>query len=146
MEELQNFGQRAADKVTGVVGSWSFILTQSVLLCMWVVLNSIKLITHWDPPPFILLNLMLSFQAAYTAPIIMMSQNRQAAIDREEARTDFLTNQSAERGIRIILTRMDAQDREIAFLRKVVESQIKVIESQTMVIAEELEASQARVP
>lgn len=78
-----SIGQRAADVFTGTLGSWRFVIIQSCLLSAWVVLNTIALIAHWDPYPYILLNLALSFQAAYAAPIIMMSQNRQAAKDRD---------------------------------------------------------------
>src|SRR5439155_16859552 len=69
-------GQRIADGVAATMGSWRFIIVQSLLLAIWIVLNVTELIFRaWDPYPFILLNLALSFQAAYAAPIIMMSQN-----------------------------------------------------------------------
>ena len=73
-------GAMLADRVAEIVGSWRFIVIQSVLLGIWIMLNMIAFIRHWDPFPFILLNLVLSFQAAYAAPIIMMSQNRQSEI------------------------------------------------------------------
>ncbi|HRJ41275.1 MAG: DUF1003 domain-containing protein [Caldilineaceae bacterium] len=81
-DERLTFGQRAADTIARVVGSWRFIIIQSALLVVWVILNLTASILHWDPYPFILMNLLLSLQAAYTAPMIMMSQNRQAARDR----------------------------------------------------------------
>jgi len=77
------FGQRVADRFAAVMGSWPFIIGQSIILVAWVVLNIAAWVQHWDPYPFILLNLMLSFQAAYAAPIIMMSQNRQEERDRQ---------------------------------------------------------------
>ena len=82
-EECLSFGDRAADKVADFVGSWTYVIGQSVALALWIVLNVMVFIKHWDPYPFILLNLVLSFLAAYTAPIIMMSQNRQAIKDRQ---------------------------------------------------------------
>lgn len=85
-----------ADTVASTVGSWRFIIVQSILLSFWIILNVIATIKHWDSYPFILLNLMLSFQAAYTAPIIMMSQNRQSTIDRERAEHDYQVNVKAE--------------------------------------------------
>ncbi|HKJ92642.1 MAG TPA: DUF1003 domain-containing protein [Longimicrobiales bacterium] len=103
-------GQRAADAVVRVVGSWSFILIQSSILAVWVVLNVTAWLRHWDPYPFILMNLVLSLQAAYTAPMIMMSQNRQAARDRLEAHNDYLTNLRAEEEIRAVLDHLAAQD------------------------------------
>ncbi len=75
------FGQRAADTIANSMGSWPFIIWQSAIVGVWVVLNILGFIRHWDPYPFILLNLLFSTQAAYAAPIIMMSQNRQAQKD-----------------------------------------------------------------
>ena len=83
------FGQKLADSVANGMGSWRFIIIQSIVLAIWVVLNVVGWIKAWDPYPFILLNLALSFQAAYAAPIIMMSQNRQQDIDRKAAENDF---------------------------------------------------------
>ncbi|MBV9774145.1 MAG: DUF1003 domain-containing protein [Gemmatimonadetes bacterium] len=123
-EEQLTFGQRAADRVAATMGSWPFIITQSVLLTGWVALNVAAWIRHWDPYPFILLNLALSLQAAYAAPIIMMSQNRQAARDRLEAHNDYLVNQKAEEEIRAILEHLAAQDRALehihSLLRQVI--------------------------
>src|ERR1039458_8595999 len=85
-------GERIADKLAAVMGSWPFIIVQSVLLAIWIALNVAAYIHHWDPYPFILLNLALSFQAAYAAPVIMMSQNRQAAKDRLMAEQDYEVN------------------------------------------------------
>ncbi|WP_233130236.1 DUF1003 domain-containing protein [Synechococcus sp. 1G10] len=80
------WGEYLADRVAAVVGSWRFILIQSAILVLWIFINASIKSERWDPYPFILLNLMLSFQAAYAAPIIMMSQNRQASIDRADAK------------------------------------------------------------
>ena len=90
-------GQRVADTVAATMGSWPFIIIQSVVLAGWIILNVTEIVFRaWDPYPFILLNLMLSFQAAYAAPIIMMSQNRQAAKDRLQAELDLQTDLKAE--------------------------------------------------
>lgn len=78
----RHLGDIVSDQVSGMIGSWPFIIGQSIALVLWVVLNSAGwFLWHWDAPPFILLNLCLSFQAGFTAPIIMISQNRQAAKD-----------------------------------------------------------------
>jgi uncharacterized membrane protein len=98
----RTFGQKAADKITAIVGSWHFIIIQSGLLSIWITLNAIAWIRHWDPYPFILLNLTLSFQAAYTAPIILMSQNREADRDRKKTALDLATDRKAEREIKEI--------------------------------------------
>ena len=110
LEEQSTTGQRAADWVATAVGSWGFIIGQSILLTFWIVLNITAWINHWDPYPFILMNLFLSAQAAFTAPVIMMSQNRQTIRDRLEAHNDFMINQKAEEEIRAILIQLDAQN------------------------------------
>lgn len=113
-DEQLTVGQRAADWVANTMGSWTFIVIQSIILFFWIVLNIVAWIKHWDPYPFILMNLVLSMQAAYAAPIIMMSQNRQAAKDRLEAHNDYLVNQKAEEEIRAILDHLAAQDQALA--------------------------------
>ena len=110
LEEQSTRGERAADRVAMIVGSWRFIIIQSILLVIWIILNVTAWVQHWDPYPFILMNLFLSMQAAFTAPVIMMSQNRQTERDRLEARNDFQINQKAEEEIRVILTHLDAQN------------------------------------
>jgi len=95
-EEHLTLGQKISDGVAEMMGSWRFIIIQSTLLSAWVVLNISAYINHWDPYPFILLNLALSFQAAYAAPIIMMSQNRQAEKDRMQSRNDYEVDMKAE--------------------------------------------------
>jgi uncharacterized membrane protein len=100
-------GQHLADRVTGVVGSWPFIAAQSLLLLLWIALNTLAWRQHWDPYPFILLNLVLSFQAAFTAPIILMSQNRQTAMDRDKAEADYAVDRQAERDIAAVHARLD---------------------------------------
>jgi uncharacterized membrane protein len=112
-EEQLTVGQRAADWVANTMGSWTFIIIQSVMLTCWIVLNVVAWIQHWDPYPFILMNLVLSMQAAYAAPIIMMSQNRQATRDRLEAHNDYQINQKAEEEIRAILDHLAAQDQAL---------------------------------
>ncbi|MBC7825323.1 MAG: DUF1003 domain-containing protein [Candidatus Parcubacteria bacterium] len=95
-------GERLADRVAATVGSWRFIIIQSILLALWITLNLIAWVQHWDPYPFILLNLALSFQAAYSAPIIMMSQNRQSDLDRADMRQDCEVNLKAEIEIELL--------------------------------------------
>ena len=106
-------GQRAADRVAALVGSWRFIIVQSCLLILWVILNITAWWRHWDPYPFILMNLFLSLQAAYTAPVLMMSQNRLAERDRLEAHNDYILNRKAELEVHAILEHLAAQDRAL---------------------------------
>ena len=104
------FGQKASDWVATNLGSWWFIIVQTIILAIWVVVNVTAWLRHWDPYPFIFMNLVLSLQAAYAAPIIMMSQNRQANRDRLEAHNDYLINEKAEQEVRAILEHLAAQD------------------------------------
>lgn len=116
------FGAKIADWVAQTVGSWRFIIIQSVILALWIILNIIAWWTHWDPYPFILLNLVLSFQAAYAAPIIMMSQNRQSEIDRRHAENDYRVNEKAELEIELLHAKIDAlREQEIQRLTRIIE-------------------------
>lgn len=114
-------GERIADGVASAVGSWPFIVTQSTLLALWVLANAL-LIRDWlggrpfDPYPFILLNLVLSFQAAYTGPIVLMSQNRQAAKDRDEAEHDYDVNRQTFRLLQRLEERQAAMEEALRAL------------------------------
>ena len=104
----QSFGDRLSDKVAAWGGSWTFIIGFSIFLLAWAVLNTFVLARHaFDPYPFIFLNLMLSMVAALQAPIIMMSQNRQAAKDRLEDRIDYETNAHAAAEIDQVQEKLD---------------------------------------
>lgn len=106
-EERMTWGQRIADKVADTIGSWPFIITQSIILITWIILNvTLRKDWRWDIYPFILLNLALSFQAAYSGPVIMMSQNRQAAKDRLAAEIDHQVNTKAELEINNLIRHM----------------------------------------
>jgi uncharacterized membrane protein len=90
------FGQRLADGVASTIGSWRFILIQSTAIGLWITGNVWVGSGCWDPYPFFLLNLLLSFKAAYTAPAIMMSQNRLSELDRKRAEGDYEVNVKAD--------------------------------------------------
>lgn len=94
--EVSTFGQKLADSVATGMGSWRFIIIQTVIVAVWMGLNVLGFVQHWDPYPFILLNLLFSTQAAYAAPIIMMAQNRQSDRDRAQAQADYQTNLDAK--------------------------------------------------
>lgn len=127
----KSFADQAADAVAATVGSWRFILVQSTLLVGWLVFNSVSA-DRVDPYPFILLNLLLSFQAAYTAPIIMMSQNRQAEIDRRRSIDDFEINQKAELEIETLHQKIDLlREQEIAALAKAVDRLTALLEERS---------------
>lgn len=92
-------GQKTSDKISEIVGSWKFIIIQTIILAAWIVLNIVAWEMRWDPYPFIFLNLIVGIQATYTAPIIMMSQNRAAERDRRKMEMDYHTNRKAEKEI-----------------------------------------------
>jgi len=103
-------GERVADWVYNNVGSWRFILIQSALVAAWIILNVAGYIRPWDPYPFIFMNLIFSLQSAYTASLILMSQNRQ---DRLKAHNDYLTSFQAEVESRAVLDNLAAQDKAL---------------------------------
>ena len=108
---------RVADKVAAFGGSWTFIIIFATFLVLWIGINTLAFLgMQFDPKPFILLNLILSFIAAFQAPIIMMSQNRQAARDKHESIIDFAINYKAEQEIDDMqkhLHRMETELKEI---------------------------------
>ena len=123
-KEKMKFGDKLADTVANGMGSWTFIIWQSIIVVMWMILNVVGFVRHWDVYPFILLNLIFSTQAAYAAPIIMMSQNRQNQRDREQAQHDYQTNIDAKKEIEALQIQlskieMDKLDKIIQLLSKV---------------------------
>lgn len=137
-DDKRTFGERIADKVAKFGGSWTFIIIFGTVLISWVILNSAILLNRgFDPYPYILLNLFLSMLAAIQAPIIMMSQNRQAVKDRENAEHDYEINLKAELEICAIQEKLDElrekkwvelvemQQQQIRLLEKLLRDQIK---------------------
>ena len=106
-EKNYTFGERLADRVASFGGSWTFLILFSAVIIGWVVLNSVMLAGGFDPYPYILLNLFLSMLASIQAPVIMMSQNRQAAKDRLSAAHDYEVNLKAEIEIMALHEKLD---------------------------------------
>ncbi len=104
----RNYGQKLADGVAKGMGSWRFIIWQTIIVLIWMSLNAVGWAFHWDVYPFILLNLVFSTQAAYAAPIIMMAQNRQNERDRAQAEADFKTNKEAKQEIEELQKQLNA--------------------------------------
>lgn len=103
------FGQRLADAMASKVGSWPFLIGQSTILVGWVSCNLIPGLPHWDESPFILLNLMFSFASAYTAPIVLMSQNRQSEEDRESANHNYQVTLQAAQNLELLHTKLETE-------------------------------------
>ncbi len=122
-------GQRIADRVASFGGSWTFILIFMSVLIGWIILNAFLLVSKpFDPYPFILLNLVLSMLAAFQAPIIMMSQNRQAAKDRLDAEHDYEVNLKAEMEIEQLHVKLDdLREQRWAELVEMQQEQIRLL-------------------
>ncbi len=106
--ESLSFGSKLADAVASGMGSWKFIIIQTIMVVLWMGLNVVGFFYHWDVYPFILLNLLFSTQAAYAAPIIMMAQNRQNERDRMHAEEDFKTNLDAKKEIEELTIKLNS--------------------------------------
>lgn len=121
-EETLTFGDKMSDKLADFVGSWTFIIIFGFILILWMAINTVGMINHFDPYPFILLNLVLSCLAAIQAPIIMMSQNRQEEKDRMRAQNDYEINLKAEFIIEDLHNKVDKilqnQEEILKFLRE----------------------------
>jgi len=130
-DDQLTFGQRVADKVAAFGGSWTFIIIFASILISWVVLNSVilaKINDTFDPYPYILLNLFLSMLAAIQAPVIMMSQNRQAVKDRLDAAHDYEVNLKAELEIANLHQKMDElREKQWAELVEMQQEQIRLL-------------------
>jgi uncharacterized membrane protein len=135
-DEKMTLGQKLADAFATGIGSWTFIIIQSIILALWIVLNSIAYFYHWDNYPYVLLNLMLSFEAAFSAPIIMMSQNRQTEKDRLTAQNDFQTDCKGEEEARHIMEHLDHQDDLTRAILLRLETQHQRMEEQEKIIVQ----------
>ena len=137
-------GQAIADWVASTMGSWPFIIGQSVILFFWIVVNVLAWKFKWDPYPFILLNLMLSFQAAYAAPFIMMSQNRQSDIDRKKAESDYNVNIKAELEIELLHQKVDElREKEMQALTQALADLAQHVKNEGLAVSA---AAKARAP
>ncbi len=121
------FGQRIADRVASFGGSWTFIGLFLLFMLAWMIANT-EIGVRWDPYPYILLNLVLSCLAALQAPVIMMSQNRQAAKDRLDAKVDYEVNVRSEMEIARLHEKIDQRDAEIAELIEINRRQLAMLE------------------
>lgn len=129
-KQTLGFGDRLADGIASGMGSWRFLIWQTIIVFIWMTLNVVGFIQHWDPYPFILLNLLFSTQAAYAAPLIMMSQNRQGARDRMQAEDDYRCNIEAKQEIealQIHLSKIETEklDKIMAMLEEINKREIR---------------------
>lgn len=126
-EELTR-GQHLADKLASQVGSWGFLIGQSVVLAGWVGINAMPGVPHWDETPFMMLNLVFSFASAYTAPVVLMSQNRQSDTDRRNAEIDHQVNLRAGQNIELLHEKLDdLHSQQLTELTQIVKEQQRVL-------------------
>lgn len=126
--EKSPLGHRLADSMAAEVGSWRFLISQSAVLASWVGLNMMPGVPHWDQSPFMMLNLVFSFASAYTAPIVLMSQNRQSDIDRKNDKLDHQVNLRAGQNIELLHEKLDnLHSQQLKELTQIVKQQQQVI-------------------
>lgn len=120
------FGQKLADKMASKVGSWGFLIGQTSVLTVWVGCNLVPGVPHWDQSPFILLNLVFSFASAYTAPVVLMSQNRQSDEDRAHAMQNHQINLQTAENLELLHQKMDAMySQKLAQLTELIQQTAK---------------------
>lgn len=134
-EKISTFGQHLADTITQFMGSWKFIILQSLLIIIWMIMNVVAFVHHWDPYPWILLNLIFSIQAAYSAPLIMMSQNRQDIKDRIRSENDYRVDVKAEEEIREVQMKLNSVSEKLNMaldhLEQMEDRTYKLVQQQT---------------
>jgi uncharacterized membrane protein len=124
--ELKNLSTTLADSIADFVGSWKFIIWQTIILIVWMVINLNHLV-NFDPYPFILMNLLLSSQAAYATPMILMSGNRQAAKDREQITRDLQLDEDTNRVIRSMHELIMKIEQDIQLDRQALKDHVKIL-------------------
>jgi len=147
-DEQLTIGQKVADTVASNMGSWRFIIIQSIIMIVWITLNLVGWFYHWDVYPFVLLNLAMSAQAAFATPLIMMSQNRQSEKDRLTAQNDYITDCKSEEEVRHIMEHLDHQDTLILQIVQRLEAQGERLGQQeklTLEIVQRLEDQNKRL-
>jgi uncharacterized membrane protein len=124
--KLKNFGIDLADKIASFVGSWEFIIIQSVVLIGWMFINLDHMVT-FDPYPFILMNLFLSAQAAYATPMILMSSNRQAVKDREQLIADLKVDENTNQLLQEVMILLIKIEEDLALDRQALQDHAKIL-------------------
>ncbi|MFN6464990.1 MAG: DUF1003 domain-containing protein [Nostoc sp. DedVER02] len=141
-------GQVIADKLAMKVGSWGFLIGQSVVLAGWVGINAMPGVPHWDESPFMMLNLVFSFASAYTAPVVLMSQNRQSDTDRRNAEIDHQVNLKAGQNIELLHEKLDdLHTQKLNELTQIIKEQQRVLhELQVSLVPESKEVKVSVLP
>jgi uncharacterized membrane protein len=122
----KTFGINLADKVASFVGSWQFIIWQSVILIVWMFIN-VEQLVHFDPYPFILMNLLLSSQAAYATPMILMSSNRQTIKDREQLIADLKVDENTNELLKDVMIILQKIEEDLKIDRQALKDHSKIL-------------------
>lgn len=122
----KNFGITLADKVASFVGSWQFIIWQTIILIVWMAVN-VENLVDFDPYPFILMNLLLSSQAAYATPMILMSSNRQAEKDRDQLIKDLKVDESTNEMLQSVLVLLTKMEEDLKLDRQALKDHAKIL-------------------
>lgn len=141
----RTFGERLADGLAEQIGSWRFLIIQSIAVTVWVVLNLVAVINHWDPYPFVLLNLLFSVQAAYTGPVLLLSSNRSAARDRTMAEHDYATNEKSEQFIEGMMSELLRNSQATLAIAKHLHVRVEALDEHRASLQEKVEGVQAEL-
>jgi uncharacterized membrane protein len=138
-------GERLADIIAQQIGSWRFLIIQTSLVMLWILINLAGMSLRWDPYPFVLLNLMFSVQAAYTGPILLLSQNRAADRDRVMAEHDYSTNEKSEQLTESLLSEVLRNSQATLAIAKHLGIQLEGIEEQEKVLTQKVDDVQTQL-
>jgi len=145
LHEKRTFGERLADGAAEQIGSWRFLIVQSIAVGLWVGINVVAVIKQWDPYPFVLLNLLFSVQAAYTGPVLLLSSNRAAQRDRIMAEHDYATNEKAVQFIEGIMSELLRNSQATLAITKHLEIQIDTLDEHQASLEKKAERVQSQL-
>ena len=123
---MKQFGLLLADKIASFIGSWKFIIFQSIILTIWTIVNALGWV-HFDPYPFILMNLFLSFQAAYATPLLLMSSNRQSEKDRAQVDKDIMLDEETNVMMKEMTVLLERINRDIQLDKQALKDHIELL-------------------
>lgn len=135
MQDERTLGERLADNAASQIGSWRFLIIQTIAVAAWITLNIVAIVKSWDPYPFVLLNLLFSVQAAYTGPVLLLSSNRAAERDRALAEHDYQNNERAEQLIEGLLSEVLRNSRATFAIAQHLNVRLEGLESESMDLA-----------
>jgi uncharacterized membrane protein len=145
LHEERTLGERLADSAAQQIGSWRFLIIQSILVSLWIVLNGVALAKGWDPYPFVLLNLLFSVQAAYTGPVLLLSSNRAAQRDRIVAEHDYVTNDKSEKLIEGVMSELLRNSVATLAIAQHLEVKVEPVESHQALLDEKVDDMQRQL-